>query len=204
MTDMETSSFSSPFLYMSEDFRQFSLTVLLVPLLSCRPFASPVPRFIAAHPASFHVFPLSSSLSSSSHFFSPLLRSPPLARTVTIRGEERPAEFPSTPGISRTCDEDQTFIRHDQNAYPPSWPSTKRVCEKNLRVRSYMLVILRTIETRCPSVREDREKIWWHSYTHEWDSYDPCDDNKLLYYNYNLFPYEWYFLEIAISTAHCR
>ena len=152
---METSSFSSPFLYMSEDFRQFSLTILLVPLplvLSRRQFHASSPhirrRVVSCFPPFVVLF-----------FLSPFLRGPSLARTVTIREEERSQrnpEFPSTPGMSRTCDEDQTFIKRDQNVYPPTWPSTKRVCEKNLRVHS---CACRAFRDDRNSVREDRGKI---------------------------------------------
>jgi len=85
---METSSFSSSFLYMSEDFRQFSLTVLLVPLplvLSRRRFHASSPRIRRRVVSCFPPFVVL-------FFLSPFLRGPSLARTVTIRGEERPAE----------------------------------------------------------------------------------------------------------------
>ena len=136
---METFSFSSPFLYMSEDFRQFSLTVLLVPLPPCRPFASPVPRFIAAHPASrrFIFFPLSSS---SYFFFSPFLRGPSLARTVTIRGEERPAEsripFDAWNVENMRRERTKRLLSMTKTRILHHGLPLSVFCEKNLRVRS--------------------------------------------------------------------
>lgn len=127
---------------------------------STRPFTSPVPRFIAAHPASrrfmfspfrrlIFSFAVSSRSVVSQNRYDPRRR-----ETNRIQNSLRRLECQEH--ATRT---DQTFIKRDQNVYPPSWPSTKRVCEKNLHV---LVVLLGMIETRCVKITGK-----FDPYTHE-------------------------------------
>lgn len=124
-----------------------------------------------------YFFPLSSPLPpppSSSHFFSPLLRGPPFAGTVTIRGEERStSKIQNSPRLRRLeCRERATWtdkrllgMTKTRVLHHHGLP----LCVSGRKIRVRVPVVLRTIETRCPSTceRRFRGEIWRRPYTHE-------------------------------------
>ncbi|TGZ53012.1 hypothetical protein DBV15_00542 [Temnothorax longispinosus] len=144
MTDTESASLP-PFLYMSEDFRQFSSTVLLVPLppLSSFRVVGSTPHSRASGVVRRWLEPLRSAEKRRER---PAESRIPLDFGVWNAENMRRGRTKRLLGMTKT------------RIPPPSRGLPLCVFARKVRVCVRVLAVLRTIETRCPSTRERRSR----------------------------------------------